>query len=302
MPVRRVRTCLVLLCLGALVACGAGDGDSAATESIELSTILQSLGPSPAMSVEYTVNCVGDGGSGAPDGVRIDGELEPANDRTVKTGMLDMQTETWTGFVDLPPGSCSVQLRARDSDGEVVCTANLRFSVVANTPAHLIVPLECGRITVGGFNINYCPDLLAFRCDEIDPMTEDASCLVSFRDEDSTCAQSCDPQTCTPSPEGLDCTEGPDPGVSTTITCIDALLDCTGDGTPDPSCTINSKTPGVSREVNDTLVADFFVACLPPASADMPGATITCTALTSDGDLDCDRTKLITVNCPDAGP
>lgn len=295
-----IRTCFVGLCLGTLVACGTGHGNSPATESIELSTILESLGPLPAMSMEYTVNCVGDEGSGAPDGVRIDGELEPANDRTEKIGMLDVQTETWTAFVDLPPGSCSVQLRARDSDGEVICTANLRFSVVANTPTHLIMPLQCGRITVGEFNI--CPDLRAFRCDELDPITQDASCVVSFRDQDSTCSQGCDPQTCTPSPEGLNCIEGPDPGVSTTITCIDDLLDCTGDGIPDPSCTINSNTSGVSLEVDDTLVAEFFVACLPAASAGMPGATTTCTALTSDGDIDCDRTKLITVDCPSPDP
>ena len=299
MPFGPIKTWLVLLCLGTLVACGAGGGNSPATESIELSVI---LGPLSVMSVDYSVNCVSDENSAAPDGVRVDGELEPANNRTVKIGMLDVQTATWTGFVDLPPGSCSLQLRARESDGEVICTANLQFSVVANTPAHLIVPLECGRNTVGEFNVNFCPDLLAFRCDELDPMTENASCVVSFRDEDSTCSQSCDPQTCTTSPQGLTCTPGPDRGVSTTITCINALLDCTGDGTPDPSCTINSNTPGVSLEVGDTLVADFFVACLPPASADMSGPTITCTALTSDGDLDCDRTKLFTVDCPSLDP
>jgi len=155
-PFRPIRTCLVLPCLRTLVARGTGHGNSPVTEGIELSTIFESLGPSPVMSVEYTINCVGDEDSGAPDGVRVDGELEPADDPTVKIGMLDVQTKTWTGFVDLPPGSCSLQLRARGSDGEVICAAKLPFSVVANAPAHLIASLECGRITVAEVNFNIC--------------------------------------------------------------------------------------------------------------------------------------------------
>lgn len=302
MPSRPYKTCLVLLYLVSLVACGTGDGTSPATEAIELRAIFESVGPSEGMSVEYSVICAGDEDSGAPDGVRLDGELEPASDRSVKIGMLDVQTETWMGFFDLPAGPCSLQLRARDSDGEVVCTTSLRFSVVANTPAQLIVPFECGRNTVGEFDFNLCPELLAFRCGELDPMTDVASCELSFRDEDRTCNYSCDPQTCMPSSEGLMCIPGPDPGVSTTITCTDAVLDCTGDGTPDPSCTIDSRAPGVTVEAPGTLVADFFVACSLPASSDNPAATVTCTAVTTDGDLDCDRTRLVTVDCSDPSP
>ena len=305
LPSRPFKTCLVLLCLSTLAACGTGDGNSlGTTESIELNAIIQSVGPLPVLSVEYSVNCFGDDDSTAPDEVRLDGELEPPNSRAAKIGVLETQRETWAGFVDLPHGSCSMQLRGRDTDDEVICTAAVPFSIAADTDTLVIATLECsapGFPSVREFNI--CPDLLALRCDELDPVTEDTSCVVSFLDQDNTCSPGCDPQSCVPSDTaGLTCTSGPDPGVSTTITCADAVLDCTGDGIPDPFCTINSNTPDTRLEVDGTLVADFFVACVPPAPTGMPGSTITCTAVTSDGDLDCDRTKLISVICPEPNP
>ncbi len=255
--------------------------------------------------VEYSVRCLGDEESAVPGEVTLDGDLEPASSRADKTGMLDVsRSETWTGFIELPPGSCLMQLRGRDDDGEVICTAEVPFSVVADTATQVVVPLECSPTDFPpGREFNICPDLLAFRCGELDPMTEDTSCLVSFRDEDRTCSQGCDPQTCIANGTvGLMCTPGPDPGVSTTISCSDAVIDCAGDGIPDSSCTVNSNTPGARIEVDDTIVADFFVACVPPASGGTPGATITCTAVTSDGDIDCDRTRLLTVDCPVLAP
>jgi len=295
---------LLPLCLAILMACGTGDGDtSGAAEGVELNATVQSWGPLPALSVEYTVNCIHHDGSPMPDEVRLEGNLEPLDARAAKTGMLDRERETWVGFLDLPPGSCSMQLRGRDEDGEVICTAELPFSVPANTVAQLSVLLECaspGYPRDREFNI--CPDLLTLRCDEIDPLTQGAACLVSFRDEDQTCGPACDPQTCTVTPEGLSCSPGPDPGVSTIITCDDAALDCTGDGFADPSCAIDSGTPGTSSEDDDTLVAEFFVACAAPPEPEMPTLAITCTALTTDGDVDCDQIKLVTISCPDPRP
>lgn len=138
------RRCLASLCLGILVACGSNDaGPADATESIELSAIIQGLGPLPVEGVEYSVRCLGDEGSAVPDEFQLDGALEPANSRAVKTGMLDILRETWTGFMDLPPGSCWMQLRGRDDDGEVICTADVPFSVVAGTATQVVVPLPC---------------------------------------------------------------------------------------------------------------------------------------------------------------
>jgi len=303
MPSRPV-TRLLPLCLAILMACGTGDGDtSGAAEGVELNATVQSWGPLPALSVEYTVSCVHHDGSAMPDEVRLEGNLEPLEARVAKTGMLDRERETWVGLLDLPPGLCSMQLRGRDEDGEVICTAELPFSVPANTVTQVSVLLECaspGYPRDREFNI--CPDLQTLRCDELDPLTRSAACLVSFRDEDQTCGPACDPQTCTVSPAGLSCSPGPDPGVSTIITCYDAVLDCTGDGIADDSCTINSDTPRTSPEVDDTLVGEFFVACVSPPPAGMAASSATCTALTTDGDVDCDKTKLVTVSCPDPSP
>lgn len=304
MPSHLLRTSLAPLCLGILVACGSNDGRQAdATESIELSAVIQSLGPLPVESVEYSVRCLDDEGSSVPDQFELDGALEPPNSRVVKTGMLDTLRETWTGFMDLPPGSCWMQVRGRDGDGEVICTADVPFSVVAGNATQVVVPLACSspgypKTPPGSFNL--CPDLRALSCDELDPVEGSTSCVVSFLDYDNTCDRGCDPQTCVADGTvGLMCAPGPDPGVSTTINCTNAVLDCTGDGAPDASCTFNSATPGARLGTDDTLIANFFVECIPPASGGMPGATITCTAVTSDGDLDCDMSRAVTVDCPD---
>ncbi len=303
MPFFRVRVSLVLVCLATLSACGSGDGEPAeATGNTELNAIIRSLGPLPVLSVEYTVNCVSDQDTGVPNEVRLDGELEPANDSAAKIGMLDTLSETWTGFVDLPPGSCLIQLRGRDADGEVICTAAVSFSVVADTAIQVVVPLACrssGYPPVREMDFNVCPDLLALSCDELDPLEASTSCEVRFGDSDDTCGPSCDPQTCTVSPEGLSCAPGPDPGVSTTITCTDGLLDCTGDGLPDPSCFID-RNP--SNALPEFVEASFSVACVPREPDSTLGMTITCTAVTSDGDIDCDKRQVIRLDCPDPGP
>ncbi|MBW2381143.1 MAG: hypothetical protein JRG70_16625, partial [Deltaproteobacteria bacterium] len=195
------------------------------------------------------------------------------------------------------------------------------------------------------FNVgNFCPDLFVLNCYDSDPTEQQVlpppnpplaatGCEVRFRDGDSTCGQNCDPQVCTPTATGLSCVPGPDPGVSTTITCnAAALLDCEGDGIPDGSCTINADTLGTLPEFLDGVVpcvtavdcgvpdatcdggfcdfsasnpnlnANFFLACVPPALGGIPGATIVCTAETTDGDLDCNKVKIVNVNCPGLPP
>jgi len=304
MPSHRSKTSLALLCLGTLVACGSEE--AGATESIELNAVVRGLGMLPER-VEYSVQCLGDEDSAASAEVRVDGELEPADSQTVKTGMLDTsQSEAWTGFIDLPPGSCLMQLRGRDADGEVICSTEVPFAVVAETTTQIVAPISCssaGFPSVPEYSVNVCPNLLAFRCDELDPLAVSTPCLVSFLDYDNTCDRGCDPQTCVADGTvGLTCTPGPDPGVSTTIICTNAVLDCTGDGIPDAACTINADTPGARLAGDDTLVADFFVECSSPASGGLPGETSTCTAVTSDGDLDCDMSRVLTVDCPDPEP
>jgi len=79
---------------------------------------------------EYTINCLGnrntflDNNQSFADEVQINGNLE------VTDGAMP---EVWQGSMDLSPGPCSAQLRARDSGGEVICTATEPFTVVADT-------------------------------------------------------------------------------------------------------------------------------------------------------------------------
>ena len=138
-----VRPSPALVCLAMLGACGSDDGaETDTTGNTELNAIVRSQGSSPVESVEYTVHCVSDEDSGAPDEVRLDGELELADSQAVKTGLLETVSERWTGFLDLLPASCSIQLRGRDDDGEVICTADVSFSVVADTATQVVVLLR----------------------------------------------------------------------------------------------------------------------------------------------------------------
>lgn len=189
---------------------------------------------------------------------------------------------------------------------------------------------------------NVCPDLLLLSCAEFDPsdappgVPPDArpgatSCEIRFRDDDNTCAQSCDPQICTPSPEGLACTPGPDPGVSTTVECPGALLDCTGDGNLDASCTMTIEMLASVPDLPDgpvscvdaadcgvegaacvgefcdfsaltpTLNANFYVACDSASAVGEPVPdVVTCTAVTTDGDVECDKQATLEIACPPA--
>ena len=166
------------------------------------------------------------------------------------------------------------------------------------------------------FNVgNFCPDLFILNCvDSIpqeqivlpppNPPLAGTGCQVRFRDGDSSCGAGCDPQSCVPNGSaGLTCTPGPDPGVSTTVTCTDAWLDCEGDGTPDASCTFTGDTEGTLGQQPPSFPGvpgdgGFFVTCIPPGLGGLSGAVATCVAVTTDGDVDCDKTKTIELICP----
>jgi hypothetical protein len=91
------------------------------------------------------------------------------------------------------------------------------------------------------------------------------------------------------------------------VTCTDAFLDCQGDGTPDASCTFTGDTEGTLGQQPPSFpgvpgVGGFFLTCIPPALGGSPGVTAVCTAVTTDGDLDCDKTKTVEVTCPGLSP
>jgi len=342
---------VVLVCIGSLAACSSEDGTVGNTE---LNVVVPNGGPgtgggssAPGLidiqSVEYTINCTGtpqtflDNNTPLPnDGaVQINGNLEVVDGRTDPQGPIPPEfgtarpgdgAEVWQGFMDLPVGPCTIQLRARDNDGEVICTATESFDILPSTTSKVNLVMICDtsfQAPVGMLDVdatfsfvvgNFCPDLFVVNCLDSNPPEVQilpppnppiagTTCEVRARDVDSTCGQSCDPQQCTPTSEGLDCVPGPDPGVSTTVTCTDLFIDCDGDGTADPSCTWGGDLTGAVGGTPPSFPGapgdgNFFVTCIPPALGGSPGVTGTCTAVTTDGDEDCDKTKVVEVTCP----
>jgi len=320
---------IALACVGTLAACTSGEGGTAG--NTELNVVVpnngsQSPGPAPDFNpqpafidiqdVEYTIDCAGnndqflDNNSSFPDEVTINGNLEVQDGRTNSLAIygdpaIDGQAEIWQGFMDLPPGPCTIELRARDGDGEVICTALEPFNIAADTLTKVNIVLICdisfqapvGMLDLDGtfsFNVgNFCPDLFILNCPEKNPQR--ATCEVRFRDGDSTCGAGCDPQTCVPTPAGLTCTPGSDPGVSTTVTCTDLRIDCDGrPNTTETSCTFTGDTLGT---LGGSGEGAFDVYCIPPGQGGIPGVVGSCTAITTDGDIDCDKTKVVSIDC-----
>jgi len=342
---------VVLVCMSALAACTSSEGSTAG--NTELNVIVPNNESSPGVpapidiqSVEYTINCLGnsdtflENSASFPDEVRLEGNLEVVDGQTSPQGPIPPEfgtprpgdgAEIWQGFMDLPPGPCTIQLRARDNDGEVICTATEPFSITADTTAKVNLVLVCDvsyQAPVGMLDVdatfsflvsNFCPDLFVLNCLDSNPVEEvvlpppfppiaATTCEVRFRDGDSQCGQSCDPQTCTVTPAGIDCVPGADPGVSTTVTCTGGRIDCDFDPiTTETECTYAGDTLG-NTPVGGPIVPNtpglggFAVSCIPPALGGAPGAVIECTAVTTDGDEDCNKTKTVQVNCPGLTP
>ena len=355
---------VVLVCMSAVAACTSGDGGTAG--NTEFNVIVPNNESSPGVpapiditTVEYTINCLGnsntflDNNASFADEVQINGNLEVTDVQKVCVGgdndggncssNQDCQgtsptpdgtcelppgamPEVWQGFMDLSPGPCTAQLRARDGDGEVICTATEPFTVVADTTTKVSLVMMCdvsfqapvGMLDLDGtfsFNVgNFCPDLFVLNCLDSNPAEQDigigipvavTQCEVRYRDGDSTCGQNCDPQSCSATPEGIDCVPGPDPGVSTTVTCTNLQIDCDGNpGTTETSCTFTGDQTG-ALPVGGPIVpspAAFNVACIPPALGGTPGVVGSCTAVTTDGDIDCNKTKVVEVTCPGLAP
>jgi len=253
---------VVLACIATLAGCTSGEDGTVG--NTELNVVIPSSDGSgfDIEVVEYTINCDATPPTAAdfpgidsieptfdPD-VTINGALEVLD--TASSGVTTQdfgpdlsEVYVWQDFMDIPlEAICTVQLRARDAGGEVICTATEPFdtnTVPVGGVVKVNVLMYCGvsfqapvaSLDVDGdfsFNIaNFCPDLFVLNC--IDPDLEQilavpglgafaySGCQVRFRDGDSQCGTTCDPQTCTPDAEGLTCTPGPDPGVSTTVTC-----------------------------------------------------------------------------------
>ena len=218
---------LVFACISALVGCST-EGDTAG--NTELNVLIPSgssqSGPGAPSAfdiqqVEYTITC--------DDGVDFDPTTDPDidsgptldNDVTI-SGVLEVldtagpgvttqdfgpdltEVYVWQGFMDLPEtAGCTVQLRARDGDGEVICTSTETFDINADQTTKVNVLMFCGisyQAPVGmldldgdfSFNVaNYCPDLFVLNCIDSEPDLNPTfgvavtGCQVRFRDADS---------------------------------------------------------------------------------------------------------------------
>jgi len=56
---------------------------------------------------------------------------------------VDGPTEVWKGVVELPPGPCTIQLRARNADGEVICTASELVTIASDALPEIYVDMVC---------------------------------------------------------------------------------------------------------------------------------------------------------------
>ena len=184
---------MLLASVAALGACATGEGEPAG--NIELNVVVPNgydAGSSaPALidiqDVEYTVDCAGnndtflDNDTSFRDEVTLNGNLEVQDGRSNAAAIygdpaIDGQAEIWQGFMDLPPGPCTIELRARDDDGEVICTAQEPFTIAADSTTKVNIVLICdisfqapvGMLDVDGtfsFNVgNFCPDLFILNC------------------------------------------------------------------------------------------------------------------------------------------
>lgn len=270
---------VTLVTIAPILSCGDSQPDPAGNVEVRVLLLDERM---LVESVTYEIGCESD-----PSGERLQGSLTPVDEPEAS----DQGSSIWSGFLDLPPDRCLVQLRGTDEDGEVLCTASEPFNVLG-PPTMVNTILSCNLNPAPPLQPtnNACPDLFPFECADFDDGATATSCEVKFRDSDDTCADACDPQTCTAAPTGIACTPGPDPGVSSLVTCDANALDCEGDGILDESCTF--------RETDQQFVVD----CQPPDAEGFAGATIACAVITTDGDEDCNKTKTVEIECPLPNP
>ena len=403
----QARAIVALLVVQLAAACGETSGRSPAANT-ELNVVIPNGAGNGSSApaafdiqvVEYTINCdslgfvtppginsVNPGANTFNPDVTINGVLEvldtaSAGVNTQNFGPDLGEVYVWQGFMDIPLDSvCTVQLRARDGDQEVICSATQSFNTqapfVAGSTVKVNVLMICdlsyqapvAMLDLDGdfqFNIaNFCPDLFVLNCIDtaIDIRTfpppigsvAATACQVRARDGDSQCGNSCDPQSCVETTEGLTCTPAPEPalGLKTTVVCPpvyvcaipnpalfgtpctpgdvtpgscnalggptacvpNAVIDCTGTNTPAANCMYNGDVLGaIGAPAPGPLnpgQGGFFVACVladndgnpsTPPVAVTPGATVTCQATTTDGDVDCNKTKIVQVTCPGLSP
>lgn len=146
-----VRCCHLLLgfLMSVLGACGSSGGEESRGFGAAGRTTLTVEIPAgdflTAASIDYEFACGEALETEASDlGFWLEGTLE----RVGVGSMPNRPTDVWRVTPDLPPGDCRVQLRARDADGEVICSAMEAFTVSADSPTEVYHFVTCDLIDI----------------------------------------------------------------------------------------------------------------------------------------------------------
>ncbi|MGB5809368.1 MAG: hypothetical protein WBG86_02485 [Polyangiales bacterium] len=283
---------LVLLsCAALIVGCGdaATEGSKGDLSAPRETTAVNLMISDPSSGVDelalivdavsYAITCPATGLVPFDDSLAIAGNFEI---------VAGADPPVWALVSDLPPSLCTISMWVFDED-EVVCTGRDSLPIMEDADPSSVnefnLVLICSlsaNLPTGDLEIegdfqevvgNTCPRLVWMNAvpTVFGPGLLPISAVQVYAfDPNDTCGNNCDPQSCDFSTNPPVCTPGPDPGLMTLFATT------SGEGT--------FGDPGAS---NTTYTCD-------PA---FPGATEVCvTAM--DGDIECDRTRCITVVCP----
>ncbi len=280
---------VALSCIAFSAGCDGHGGDSSADAprgNTEVDILIAPPGSQPDELtfnidfVSYRIACPASGLTPYDDSMEIFGSLEIDDTRA---------SPVWQFVTDLPPALCTISLWVFYDD-EVVCSGSQSQLIVEDgdpsTTNKFDIVLECslsannasGDLLIdSAYNEvhgNFCPQLVWLGAAP-PVVTPGGPAVVNIQtaafDLDLSCGQNCDPQTCDFTTGPPTCTPGPDNGLTS------ALYAPSGNGT-----------------FGDPAALDTTYTCDPAA----PGVTEICTVI-SDGDLECDQQRCITILCPD---
>ena len=141
-PVQQIRLFRMLRPALYLLAFATAAGCSGADLAAPGSTNVVAIAPQPGSGIRYvervdfSVDCVGSDDDETDD-IRVEGSLSRTEDHSVA------ELDAWGTDLELPPGPCSIQFRASDSDDEVICTSSEPFDVSTQAPTGITVVLLC---------------------------------------------------------------------------------------------------------------------------------------------------------------
>jgi cysteine-rich repeat protein len=276
---------VALWCVALSAACNGSSPQVSASGDTEVNLLISD----PALAAEefatlidfvsYRIICLDSGVTPTyDDSVDLAGNFE-------SDGNASPNPAVWTLVADLPLSPCTISLWVFYED-EVVCSGSQVLSIVEDdnefAPNKANIVLDCslsvtppsGDLDIdGSFSFihgNYCPQLFWLGTfPSTDPTVMNIQ--TSSIDVDSSCGQNCDPQTCDFNLIPPVCTPGQDLGLTSTLSA-----------------------PAGNGSLGDPTAFNTTYTCDPL----FPGPTEICVSV-SDGDLDCDQMRCITIDCPD---